>query len=144
MKKRLVLLLMTFAMVISGCQIKEKKSEIVVPSTTEHSVEEKIENPSKENVQKDEKNKEDVGTVEEVVDVKNEEASDNGKENVYKEQMELVYQALSEEWSIDKYFENEISSLIDSSPILELFILSEILSIKSSNTQISFSYLANL
>ena len=36
----------------------------------------------------------------------------SSEENVYKEQMELVYQALSEEWSIEKYFENEISSLI--------------------------------
>ena len=112
MKRRLVLLLMTGAMIISGCQIKEKKSEIAVPSTTEHSVEEKSENPSNESVQEEEESKEDVGTVEEVADVKNEEASDDGKENVYKEQMDLVYQALSQEWSIDKYFDNEISSLI--------------------------------
>ena len=32
--------------------------------------------------------------------------------DVYKDQMELVYQALSQEWSVDKYFENEISPLI--------------------------------
>ncbi len=67
MKKRLVLLLMTVAMIISGCQNKEKETEMADPSTTEHP---------------------------------------------YKEQMELVYQALSEEWSVDKCFENEISSLI--------------------------------
>ena len=48
----------------------------------------------------------------ETVDVKNEKATDNGKANVYKEQMDLIYQALSKEWSIDKYFENDISSLI--------------------------------
>ena len=122
MKKRLVLLLlMTVAMITTGCQNKEKEPEIVVPSTIEHSVEEKSENPPKESVQKEEKSKEDiepaketedVGTVEETEDVKNEETSDNGTENVYKEQMELVYQALSQEWSVDKYFENEISSLI--------------------------------
>ena len=148
MKKRLVLLLMTVAMIMSGCQNKENKSEIVVSSTTEHSVEEKSENPSNESVQTEEKSKEDAETVEEVTDaevtenvtdventkdvtgaevtedvtdventkdvtdVKNEEASDNGKENVYKEQMDLVYQALSQKWSIDKYFENQISSLI--------------------------------
>ena len=113
MKKRLVLLLlMTVARITTGCQNKEKEPEIVVPSTIEHSVEEKSENPPKESVQKEEQSKEDAGTVEETEDVKNEEASDNGKENVYKEQMELVYQALSQEWSVDKYFENQISSLI--------------------------------
>ena len=83
MKKRFVLLLMTVAMLISGCQNKEKKSEINVPSTTEHLVEEKSENPSKENVQTEEKSKEDLGTVEETVDVKNEEASDNGRRGLY-------------------------------------------------------------
>ena len=130
MKKRLVLLLMTVVMVISGCQNKEENSEIVVPSATEHSVEEKSENLSDESVQEEEKSKEDVGTEEEVTDVKteeeiadikndeeiadvkNEEVSDSGKANIYIEQMDLVYQALSQEWSIDKYFENEISSLI--------------------------------
>ena len=90
MKKRFVLLLMTVAMFICGCQNEEKKSEIVVPSTTEQSVEEKDENPSKESVPEEE----------------------ISKENVYQEQMDLVYQALSQEWSIDKCFENQISSLI--------------------------------
>ena len=77
MKKRLALLLITFAMIISGCQNKEKESEIVVPSTTEHPVEEKSENPSEESVQKEEKSNEDAGTGEEVADVKNEEEKNN-------------------------------------------------------------------
>ena len=83
-------------MIVSGCQNKEENSEITVTPATEQSIEEKSENSSKEDS----------------ADVQNEEASDNGKENVYKEQLDLVYQALSQEWSVDKYFENQISSLI--------------------------------
>ena len=112
MKIRVVLLLMTVAMMISGCQSKEMKTEGIASSTTEYSTEEKSENPSEESVQSEEKNKEDVESVEEAADVKNEETPKSGKENAYKEQMELVYQALAQEWSIDKYFENGISSLI--------------------------------
>ena len=76
MKKRFVFLLMTSVMIISGCQNKEKKSEIDGSSTAEQSVEE------------------------------------NSKEDVYKEQIQLIYQALLQEWSVDKCLENQISSLI--------------------------------
>ena len=57
---------------------------------------EKTEISSEERVQNEEVNKE----------------TSNDKETVYKEQLDLVYQALSEEWTIEKYFENELSSLI--------------------------------
>lgn len=89
MKKSLVILLVAAAMMISGCQNKEE-IEVVIPSTTDASTEEITEIPSKEIVQKEEKN----------------------KENIYKEQMDLMYQALSSEWSVDQYFDNDISSLI--------------------------------
>ena len=49
MKKSLVILLLTVAMMISGCQKKEEKLEIVVPSTTEVSTEEKDEIPNDKN-----------------------------------------------------------------------------------------------
>ena len=85
---------------------------MVVPPTTEYSIAEESENPSKESVQEEEMNEEDAGAVEEDSNAENDETSDAGKENVYKAQMDLVYQALSEQWSVDKYFENDISSLI--------------------------------
>ena len=43
---------------------------------------------------------------------KTEDSDENGSMNLYKEQLDLVHQALSEEWSVDEYFEHEISSLI--------------------------------
>lgn len=88
--KKIVLLLVIVVVIICGWQIKKKNTEEVVTSQTDYSVEGSSEEPSGESEKKEEKS----------------------KENVYKEQMDLVYQALSQEWSVDKYFENEISSLI--------------------------------
>ena len=108
MKKSAVILLMTVVMMITGCQNKEVNSEIVVPSETEMIAEEKVEIPSEENVEIP--SEENVQTEE--TSTENIHIEENSKENVYKEQIELVYQALSQEWSIDQYFENEISTLI--------------------------------
>ena len=77
----------------TACGTKEEEVKVDVPEQVESTVE-------------------NVEIVEEVADVKNEEPSDNENKNVYKDQMGLIYQALSQEWSVDKYFENEISSLI--------------------------------
>ena len=130
MKKSFVILLAAVAMMSSGCQNKEVKTENVVPSTTEIVVELNTVAPTKVTVHKEEKSSEEVKnvdevetveevetteeteTAEEVAEDKDKTALESGKELVYKEQMELVYQALSQEWSIDKYFENEISTLI--------------------------------
>lgn len=111
MKKSLVILLVAAAMVISGCQNKEE-IEVVIPSTTDASTEEITEIPSKEIVQKEEKNKEVEETVEAAEEVEKEEISNRKEDNIYKEQMDLMYQALSSEWSVDQYFDNDISSLI--------------------------------
>ena len=43
MKKSLVILLMTSALVLSGCQKNEEEVEIIVPPAAELSVEEKTE-----------------------------------------------------------------------------------------------------
>ena len=43
---------------------------------------------------------------------KSDESKDSAAAYVYKKQMNLVHQALSEQWSVDVYFEHEISSLI--------------------------------
>lgn len=43
---------------------------------------------------------------------KTEDSDKNTSMNLYKDQLDLVHQALSEEWSADEYFEHEISSLI--------------------------------
>lgn len=77
----------------TACGTKEEEVKVDVPEQVESTVE-------------------NVEIVEEVADVKNEEPSDNENKNVYKDQMGLIYQALSQEWSVDKYFENEISPLI--------------------------------
>ena len=111
MKKSLVILLVAAAMVISGCQNKEE-IEVVIPSTTDASTEEITEIPSKEIVQKEEKNKEVEETVEAAEEVEKEEISNRKEDNIYKEQMDLMYQALSSEWSVNQYFDNDISSLI--------------------------------
>ena len=127
MKKRFVLLSMAVAMMISGCQKGEKEAEVVVPPTTEQAVEKTSELPSIRIVQKEETKKAEAGTVETaaegkqeepshavetVPEVKPEKVSDDGNGNVYKKQMDLVYEALSQKWSMDQYFENEISTLI--------------------------------
>ena len=111
MKKSLVILLVAAAMMISGCQNKEE-IEVVIPSTKDASTEEISEIPSKEIVQKEEKNKEVEETVEAAEEVEKEEISNRKEDNIYKEQMDLMYQALSSEWSVDQYFDNDISSLI--------------------------------
>lgn len=91
MKKSIVILLVIVAMMSSGCQKKEEPV-IVVPPKTEDSAEAKS----------------DI-SVEETMESEVAEAAEDDR---YKEQLDLVYQALSQKWSLDQYFENQISSLI--------------------------------
>ena len=65
----------------TACGTKEEEVKVDVPEQVESTVE-------------------NVEIVEEVADVKNEEPSDNENKNVYKDQMGLIYQALSQEWSV--------------------------------------------
>ena len=103
MKKSIIILLSVILTMFSGCQKNDEKPVIVVPSEIVQSSEETTESSSEENVQKEEIN-------EEVA--KDNLSADNTEGNVYKKQLELVYLALSQEWSVDEYFDNEISSLI--------------------------------
>ena len=96
MKK--IVLLLVVVVIICGWQIKKKNTDEVIPSQTDYSVEGSSEEPLEENSEK--------------LSGESKKKEEKNKENVYKEQMDLVYQALSQEWSVDKYFENEISSLI--------------------------------
>ena len=114
MKKSLFIFLITFTILLSGCQKKEDM-DMFTPSETELSTEENGESPEIESVDKEEGAEKITGStssieINSVVD--NEKDEERSKNDIYKEQMDLICQALSEEWSIDKYFENEISSLI--------------------------------
>ena len=115
MKKRLVLLLMAITMALGGCGGKEKSTETVVPSISVSQTEENTEEQLEEIKPMEKENNESIeaaNPVEEVVQVEAEEITENSKVNVYKEQMDLVYKALSEKWDIGQCFDNDISSLI--------------------------------
>lgn len=115
MKKRLVLLLTVITMVLGGCGDKEKTTETAVPSVsvsqTEENTEERLEEIKPIETESNEAT-ESENSIEEVVQAETEEIAENNKVNVYKEQMDLVYKALSEKWEIDQCFDNDISSLI--------------------------------
>ena len=115
MKKRLVLLLMVAAMVLGGCGGKEKSKETDVPSVSVSQTEENTEDQSEEIKPIEKENNESIesaNSVEEVVQAETEEITENNEVNLYKEQMNLVYKALSEKWDIGQCFDNDISSLI--------------------------------
>lgn len=115
MKKRLVLLLIAMTMVLGGCGGKEKSTETAVPSVSVSQTEESTEEQLEEVQPIEKENNESIestNSVEEVVQVETEEITENNKVNVYKEQMGLVYKALSEKWDIGQCFDNDISSLI--------------------------------
>lgn len=111
MRKSTVILLVTIAALLSGCQNAEEKAETTVSSAAE-SLDEEDAEPAEDEVVEDTEPVEEKNTAADATETKKEETEDDTKENVYKAQMDLVYQALSEQWSIDKYFENDISALI--------------------------------
>ena len=85
MKKYIAIVCVSILAVLGGCQKADEKVETPDTSTIVQSETE---------IEEDEKTKDSAG------------------ENVYKEQMELVYLALSEEWSLEQCLDNNISSLI--------------------------------
>lgn len=117
MKKSIVILLIAVSIMSSGCQSAEVEPVTIVPSKIEVSPEAKSDVPAKETVKSEETVKpEETAKPEETVEseetAKPEDVAENTEGNIYKEQMDLVYQALSQEWSVDQYFDNQISSLI--------------------------------
>lgn len=108
MKKRFVILLLA-AVIMSGCQLNKQEPETTAP-TIESSVQETLKGFS------DEK----TPTEETIVDVVPEKLPSQDANSlvtydaldVYKEQLNLIYQALTEQWSVDQYFDNDMSHLI--------------------------------
>ena len=109
MKKRIVIMLAVLTIILSGCKSREEQIEVSLKENVQ------TESVQTESVQTENVQTESVQTespqVEEQ-DKKVEVIAENTKENVYEAQMNLVYEALEQEWSIDKYFDNQISSLI--------------------------------
>lgn len=113
MQKRFVVLLMIAAMMISGCQANKQEPEVIAPAITEPSVQEKLETPTEENMPPEETVVESTDTsMEEVSSEAPGDAVTNEALAVYAEQRNLIYQALTEQWSVDKYFDNDMSHLM--------------------------------
>ena len=113
MKKRFVVLLMLAAMMISGCQADKQEPEMIAPATTEPAVQETLEISTEENTSTEETFVENTEIVhEELPSEAPGDAVTNGALAVYAEQMNLIYQALAEQWSVDQYFDNDMSHLI--------------------------------
>lgn len=111
MKKNLVLLLIAVAVMSSGCQSAEKEAVVIVPTKAETSTETGSD-ASTEAIAESQATAETRETAGSQESVGNETVTEPAEDNVYKEQMDLVYQALSEKWSIDQYFDSQMSSLI--------------------------------
>ena len=113
MKKILILLVMIVALLASGCQSQTPSPETEAPAPTSSVAQESTENTVESvdettNIPTEETDEEEATNEE-----SDKQTSTDKIENVtYKEQLNLIYQALSEQWSVDKYFDNDISSLI--------------------------------
>lgn len=113
MKKRFVVLLMIAAMMISGCQADKQEPEMTNPATIEPSVQETLEIPTEESISTEATIAETTDTIPE--ELPSEAPGDvvtNDALTVYAEQLNLIYQALTEQWSVDKYFDNDMSHLM--------------------------------
>ena len=112
MKKRFVVLLMLAAMMISGCQAKQEP-EPTTPAAPDSSIQETLEIPTEENTSAEETIVENTETVpEELPSEAPDDAVTNDTLVVYAEQMNLIYQSLTEQWSADRYFDNDMSHLM--------------------------------
>lgn len=113
MKKRFVVLLMIAAMMISGCQADKQESIPATPAAPDSSIPETLEIPTEENTSAEETIVENTDTIpEELPSEAPGDAVTNDILTVYAEQMNLIYQALTEQWSVDKYFDNDMSHLM--------------------------------
>ena len=113
MKNRFVVLFMIAAMMISGCQANKQEPEPANPAAPDASIQETLEVPTEESMSTEEDIVESTDTVPE--ELPSEAPGDvviNDSLAVYAEQMNLIYQALTEQWSADKYFENDMSHLM--------------------------------
>lgn len=113
MKKRFVVLLMIAAMMISGCQADKQEPGMTTPATAEPTIQEALEIPTEENTSAEETIVESTETVPE--ELPSEAPGDvvtNDALTVYAEQLNLIHQALTEQWSVDKYFDNDMSHLM--------------------------------
>ena len=113
MKKRFVALLVLAAMMISGCQADKQEPAVTTPATTEPAIQETLEIPTEESMSTEATIVESTDTIpEELPSEAPEDAVTNDILAVYAEQMNLIYQALTEQWSVDKYFDNDMSHLM--------------------------------
>ena len=113
MKKRFVVSLMIAAMMISGCQAAKQEPEPATPTAPDSSIQETLEIPNEENTSTEETLVESTDTIlEELPSEAPGDAVTNDALTVYAEQMNLIYQALTEQWSVEKYFDNDMSHLM--------------------------------
>ena len=113
MQKRFVVLLMLVAMMISGCQANKQEPEMTPPATTEPAIQETLEIPTEESISTEENIVESTDTIpEELSSEAPDDAVTNDTLAVYAEQLNLIYQALTEQWSVEKYFDNDMSHLM--------------------------------
>ena len=113
MKKRFVILLMLAAMMVSGCQADKQESIPATPAEPDSSIQETLEIPTEESMSTEETIVESTETVpEELPSEAPDDAVTNDTLAVYAAQMNLIYQALTEQWSVDKYFDSDMSHLM--------------------------------
>jgi hypothetical protein len=113
MKKKFVVLFMIAAMMISGCQANKQEPEPTTPATPNASMQETLEVPTEESMSTEETIVESTDTIPtELPSEAPDDAVTNDALTVYAERMNLIYQALNEQWSVDKYFDNDMSHLM--------------------------------
>lgn len=113
MKKRFVVLLMLAAMMISGCQANKQAPEPTTPAAPDSSIQGTLEIPTEESMSTEATIVESTDTVpEELPSEAPDDAVPSDVLIVYAEQLNLIYQALTEQWSVDKYFDNDMSHLM--------------------------------